>query len=144
MFAVWGRIVVVQRVMLIVLVSCTAACGGSSLPELPDGAPVSYREHLEPLVLKRCLDCHTTEEPKANLVLEKGVGYEQMVDRASTQIPTLKLVTPGDLEQSYLWLKLDQRAAVGEGMPRSFLGAKRLPPVEQDRFRRWIEDGALP
>jgi len=134
----------VQRVALVLFVAATAACGGSSLPEVPDGASVSYREHLEPLVLKRCLDCHTAEEPKANLVLEPGVGYQQMVGRASTQVPTLKLVTPGDLENSYLWLKLDQRAAVGEGMPRSFLGAKRLPPAEQERFRRWIEDGALP
>ena len=133
-----------QRVALVLFVAATAACGGSSLPEVPDGASVSYREHLEPLVLKRCLDCHTAEEPKANLVLEPGVGYQQMVGRASTQVPTLKLVTPGDLENSYLWLKLDQRAAVGEGMPRSFLGAKRLPPAEQERFRRWIEDGALP
>ena len=133
-----------QRVALVLFVAATAACGGSSLPEVPDGASVSYREHLEPLVLKRCLDCHTAEEPKANLVLEPGVGYQQMVGRASTQVPTLKLVTPGDLENPYLWLKLDQRAAVGEGMPRSFLGAKRLPPAEQERFRRWIEDGALP
>ncbi len=134
----------VQRLALILLLSVAAACGGSSLPELPDGASVSYREHLEPLVLKRCLDCHTTGEPKANLVFEQGEGYAQLVGRASTQVPTLKLVTPGDPEKSYLWLKLDQRAAVGEGMPRSFLGAKRLPPAEQERFRRWIEDGALP
>ena len=132
-----------QRVALIVLVSVAAACGGSSLPDLPDGVSVSYREHLEPLFLKRCVYCHTTEEPKANLVLEEGVGYGQMVDRASTQVPTLKLVSPGDLEESYLWLKLDQRAAVGEGMPRTFLGAKRLPPVEEERFLKWFEDGAV-
>ena len=133
-----------QRVALVLFVAATAACGGSSLPDVPDGASVSYREHLEPLVLKRCLDCHTTEEPKANLVFEQGEGYAQLVGRASIQVPTLKLVTPGDLENSYLWLKLDQRAAVGEGMPRSFLGAKRLPPAELERFRRWISDGALP
>ena len=133
-----------QRIVPVLFVAATAACGGWSLPEVPDGASVSYREHLEPLVLKRCLDCHTAEEPKANLVFEQGGGYAQLVGRASTQVPTLNLVTPGDLENSYLWLKLDQRAAVGEGMPRSFLGAKRLPPAELARFRRWIEDGALP
>jgi hypothetical protein len=29
-------------------------------------------------------------------------------------------------------------------MPRTLLGAKRLPPAELERFRRWIEDGAQP
>jgi len=95
-------------------------------------------------VLKRCVSCHTFEEPKADLVLEQGVGFDRMVGRASKQVPEMRLVAPDDLEASYLWLKLDQRPITGEGMPRTFLGAKRLPPAELDRFRRWIEDGALP
>lgn len=122
-----------------VLIGCS---GG--LPPVPEGEKVSYEQHVEPLVLKRCLSCHTTEEPKANLVLEPGVGYRQMVGRRSVQAPDLDLVTGGDLEGSYLWLKLDHRPRTGEGMPRTFLGAKRLPPVELERFREWIEDGALP
>ena len=127
-----------------VVLIATFGCGGAPLPEVPEGSAVSYAAHVEPLVLTRCVDCHTTEEPKANLVLEPGTGYDQMVDRASTQVPAMRIVVPGDLERSYLWLKLDQRATVGDGMPRTFLGGKRLPPKELERFRRWIEDGALP
>jgi hypothetical protein len=105
---------------------------------------VSYERHVEPLVLKRCLDCHTNEEPKANLVLEPGQGYDQMVGRRSAQAPGIDIVEAGDLERSYLWLKLDQRPRTGDGMPRTLFGGKRLPAVELERFRRWIEDGARP
>jgi hypothetical protein len=121
-----------------------AGCGESHLPPVSEGELVSYARHVEPLVLKRCLDCHTFEEPKANLVLEPGEGYSQMVARRSSQAPDLDLVVAGGLERSYLWLKLDQRPREGDGMPRTLLGGKRLPPTELERFRRWIEDGALP
>jgi hypothetical protein len=56
----------------------------------------------------------------------------------------MQLVAPGDLEASYLWLKLDQRPIKGEGMPRTLTGAKRLPEKELERFRRWIAEGARP
>jgi hypothetical protein len=111
------------------------------LPELADGEPASYASHLEPLVLKRCLSCHTAEEPKAGLVLEAGRGWQASWDRAC-RWP--RLVSPGSLKSSYLWHKLDHAAKVGSGMPRTLLGAKRLPPAELERFRRWIEDGAQP
>jgi hypothetical protein len=126
------------------MLGLVAACGGSPVPELPPGTPVSYGEHLEELVLLRCLSCHTTEEPKAELILEAGSGYDQMVGRRSVQSPELLLVAPGDPEASYLWLKVDHRASEGKGMPRTLFGAKRLPEAEVEIFRRWIEDGALP
>ncbi len=133
-----------RRLMLALMGAALLGCGGGALPEVPVGSAVSYERHVEPLVLKRCLSCHTTDEPKANLVLEKGTGYGQMVGRRSVQAPELDLVVGGDLESSYLWLKIDQRPRTGEGMPRTFLGSKRLPAAELERFRRWIEDGALP
>ena len=133
-----------RRLMLVLMGAALMGCGGGALPEVPAGSAVSYERHVEPLVLKRCLSCHTADEPKANLVLEEGTGYGQMVGRRSIQAPELDLVVGGDLESSYLWLKIDQRPRSGEGMPRTLLGAKRLPPAELARFRRWIEDGALP
>ena len=110
----------------------------------PEGEPVTYAAHLEPVVLARCVHCHTTEEPEADLVLEPGMGYDDLVGPMSTQVTTMPLVTPGDPEASYLWLKVDHRVDIGQGMPRTFLGAKRLPEPEVERFLRWIEDGALP
>jgi hypothetical protein len=126
-----------------VLLAATAACG-PSVPVVPEGQQVSYAEHLEPLMIKRCLGCHTAEEPKAELVLEVGRGYAQLVGRASEQVPALQMVVPGDADASYLWHKLDHTAARGKGMPRTLTGSKRLPEPELELIRRWIEDGARP
>ena len=134
-----GRIAV-----LAVVVTAVVGCSAPRLPELADGEPASYARHLEPLVLKRCLSCHTAEEPKAGLVLEAGRGWQALVGPRSVQVPAMRLVEPGSLAESYLWRKLDHAAPVGDGMPRTLVGTKRLPAAELERFRRWIEDGARP
>lgn len=130
------------RAVLAAAILLSACSSPHRLP--PEGQPVGYRAHLEPVVLDRCLSCHTFEEPKAELVLEAGTGYGELVGPRSVQVPESLLVVPGDPESSYLWLKLDDRAAVGDGMPRTLFGYKRLPEKEMELFRRWIADGALP
>lgn len=135
---------VFRHVIVIALAAFGLGCGAAHLPELAEGQPVSYRDHVEPLVLERCLSCHTIDEPKAELVLEPGRGYDRLVGKPSVQVPSLQLVAPGDPAGSYLWRKLDGTASVGEGMPRTLFGARRLPDRELERFRIWIEDGARP
>jgi hypothetical protein len=120
------------------------ACGGSPIPEVQPGTTLSYAEHLEDLVILRCLSCHSTEKPKGELILEEGVGFGQLVGRRSIQSPDVFLVAPGDPDASYLWHKLDHSAAEGRGMPRTLTGAKRLPEAELELFRRWIAGGAKP
>jgi len=133
------------RLPLLTLVALTAvACTRVEVPVVPEGTPVSYAEHLEPLVVARCLSCHTAEEPEAQLVLEVGTGYGEMVGRRSIQVPELMIVAPGDVEGSYLWHKLNHDAEVGRGMPRTVIGSIRLPDDELELYRRWIADGALP
>jgi hypothetical protein len=78
------------------------------------------------------------------LVLDPGEGYGQLVGRRSVQVPEMALVEPGDPDASYLWLKLQHRAAEGKGMPRTLTGTKKLRPTELELYRRWIEDGAKP
>ena len=129
----------VASCVALVLVGC-----GTPVPEVPAGETVSYARHLESLVLANCLGCHGAEEPKAKLVLEEGRGYADLVDRHSVQVPAMALVAPGDLEASYLWLKLEHRAPEGKGMPRTPTGVKKLRAAELELYRRWIEGGALP
>lgn len=121
-----------------------AAGCGTGVPEVPENEPVSYSAHLEPLVIAHCIGCHESEEPKAKLVLEEGTGYGQLVGRRSVQQPAMALVEPGDLQNSYLWLKLQHTATDGKGMPRTLTGSKMLPPAELELYRRWISEGALP
>lgn len=133
----------VPRSVVIVVLALLAACSGTDVPVVPDGVPVSYAAHLEPLVIARCLSCHTSEEPEAQLVLEVGEGYGEMVGRASTQVPEQQIVVPGDVESSYLWSKLIHEVEIGRGMPRTVVGVIELPENELELYRRWIADGAL-
>ena len=117
---------------------------GAEVPDVPEGDTVSYSAHLEPLVIAHCLGCHESEEPKAKLILESGVGYDRLVGRRSVQVPKMALVEPGYPDASYLWLKLQHLAPEGKGMPRTLTGTKKLRPTELELYRRWIEDGAKP
>ena len=132
-----------MRFLVLTVVITSAACGPSA-PVVPEGHPVSYARHLEPIIIKRCLGCHSDEKPEEDLVVEQGRGYRQLVGRASQQMPSLQLVVPGDVDASYLWRKVDHTAATGKGMPRTLTGVKRLPDPELALIRRWIEDGAKP
>ena len=139
-----GCAAAMARWLALALAAASLGCTRVHVPEVPAGVPVSYAEHLEPLVTARCLACHTHEEPEAQLVLEAGTGYRAMVGRRSTQVPDLLLVVPGDPEGSYLWRKLIHDVEVGKGMPRNVVGSIRLPDDELELYRRWIADGARP
>lgn len=107
------------------------------------GGP-SYAADVEPVFAKRCGDCHSAREAKADLILDPGRGFEMLVNRASTQVPEKLLVEPGSPEASYLWSKLIHASEVGKGMPKTLFGAKKLPQEELDLVRSWIEAGAQP
>ena len=119
------------------------ACG-TQVPEVPIEESVSYSMHLEPLIIAHCLSCHESEEAKAKLVLDPGLGYERLVGPRSIQVPEMALVAPGDPGSSYLWLKLQHVTEEGKGMPRTPTGSKRLRESELELYRRWIEGGANP
>ena len=119
------------------------ACG-TQVPEVPIEESVSYSMHLEPLIIAHCLSCHESEEAKAKLVLDPGLGYERLVGPRSIQVPEMALVAPGDPERSYLWLKLQHVTEEGKGMPRTPTGSKKLRESELELYRRWIEGGANP
>ena len=120
-----------------------AGCG-ARVPEVPIEESVSYSAHLEPLVVAHCLSCHESEEAKAKLVLDSGLGYERLVGPRSIQEPEMALVEPGDPERSYLWLKLQHMTEEGKGMPRTVTGSKKLRESELELYKRWIEGGAKP
>lgn len=133
----------VRRRLVIAAVVLLPFALGIAVTATSQGGP-SYAADVEPLFAKRCGDCHSVGEAKENLVLDRGRGYAQMVRRPSVQDPRMQLVTPGDPDRSYLWLKLDHTATEGKGMPRTMFGAKKLPDGELELVRRWIATGAAP
>jgi mono/diheme cytochrome c family protein len=66
---------------------------------------------------QRCSGCHTDGGAQAGLSLDAGESV--LVGVASTQVPTLSLVSYGDPEGSYLWLKItDAPEIIGSRMPQ--------------------------
>lgn len=71
--------------------------------------------------------------------LSAGQSHAKIVDVLSSQ--GLKLVEPGDPDNSYLFIKI----AGGAGMSGQLMpyGGAPLPDASIDAVRKWIADGAL-
>jgi len=110
-------------------------------------APVSYAGEIQPLVEIAC-NCHTSPDYMtlgAPFSLEASVAYANLVMAPSQQVPSMQLVVPGSLNQSYLWLKVTGTQAEVTGG-----GGQIMPPnvpltdAERDLVGRWIASGAQP
>jgi hypothetical protein len=84
--------------------------------------------------------CHNAASARAGLVLEDGLTFEATVNVASSQVPSIDIVEPGDPERSYLIKKLRGDSDIsGARMPDGgpFLSAERIADVAS-----WIDSGA--
>jgi hypothetical protein len=90
----------------------------------------------------RCVAaCHSPGGSKADLSLESGVSYDNIVSKQSTQV-TLNIVEPGSTDQSYLWNKLNNtQLDVGGSGAQMPLG-QTLPAADLAVVEKWITDGA--
>jgi hypothetical protein len=73
------------------------------------------------------------------LRLDAGASYAMLVSAPSVEAPSLKRVTPGNPDASYLVHKIEGTATVGSRMP---LGGPSLPMETIAVIRQWIVDGA--
>lgn len=86
-----------------------------------------------------CTQCHIGAQAPAGLRLDAASSYAMLVNTASTEVPSLRRVQPGNPDASYLLQKLQGIAAVGARMP---LNNPPLPQATIDVIRQWISDGA--
>ncbi|MFM7148984.1 MAG: DUF1549 domain-containing protein, partial [Gemmataceae bacterium] len=89
-------------------------------PTLFAREPVDFDRQIAPLLIRRCLDCHSGAGPKGDLDL-------------ALKKTALATVTPGKPDDSALW----QRVRDDEMPPKKPLSAE-----EKNLLRRWIADGA--
>ena len=90
-----------------------------------------------------CTNCHTNvgRNPSAGLNLLHDVAYDQLVNVSATEVPSLKRVSPGNPDGSYLSHKIEGRPGiVGRRMP--FNGPPYMTDGQILIVRRWIEIGA--
>lgn len=120
---------------------CTFAKNPEELNLL--GENVTWLGFVKPLLEANCGGCHGGQAPQGAFDIMSDGVYERLLGN-STQAPSMPLVTPGNLENSYLWLKLTGGAgAIGQVMP---LDSDNVPrPLSQallDDVATWITNGA--
>lgn len=121
---------------------------GHALAGCPGRVPASFEAVRDRVFVPRCAlpGCHAAGSAAANLVLEAGRAYGEVVgvqpDTESARLAGFLLVKPGDPRRSFLFLKLsDPPPGMGSRMP---LGAEPLSPAEVELVRSWILGGAPP
>jgi hypothetical protein len=85
-----------------------------------------FDQTIAPLLIERCLDCHSGAKPKGGLDLTRQASAFKGGKSGAG-------VVAKNLEQSVLW----QRVAAGEMPPK-----KPLPEKEKAILKAWIESGA--
>lgn len=108
---------------------------------------VDYAADVQPIWNGNCT-CHL-QGPSGTmtatvLTLNPDISYGELVGVVSEQVPGMNRVTPGDLEQSYLWHKLQNThldvGGMGTSMPQGLmLNDEAMAVVEA-----WIAMGAEP
>ena len=131
-----------------------AGCGGGSGEGLDaNGRPLgegddpsgpmtaSFRSIQSHVFTPVCIACHAGAAAPRGLRLDATNSYALLVDIASSEVPALKRVAPGDAANSYLVQKLEGHQAVGARMP---LGGPYLDAQTINLIRQWIDNGARP
>ena len=135
-------------VTAILAVSACGGGGGGGGTTASDPPPSSYPDEppeptlasiQENVFTPICTECHAGANAPQGLRLEAGMSYGMLVNVASSQVPDLDRVEPGDPDNSYLIRKLEGTASVGARMP---FGGPYLEAGVISAIRQWITDGA--
>lgn len=125
------------------LAGCGGGGGGDDPAPTPPATPPAnqslFQQVQSTVLTPNCTGCHVGAGAPAGLRLDAANSFAMLVNVASTQVPTLLRVSPGDPDNSYLVQKIEGRAAVGGRMP---LGRDPLPQTSIDLVRSWIAAGA--
>jgi len=102
------------------------------------GSAISYEDDIQPIWDDHCTgaSCHSLFPP----VLDPGASYDAIVDTESPVVSDMVFVSPGSVDDSYLYIKItDGEGIVGAVMPS---GEDPLPQETIDLIEEWINAGA--
>lgn len=110
----------------------------SGTPAFADACREAFEAQAEPIVARKCIACHSNANSQGGLSLQRGSGYDLLVNVASTGVPEMPRVTPGDSQSSYLVHKLlgthSDLGGSGTSMPPA-----GLPAAEIEKITAWID-----
>ncbi len=121
--------------------ACTAAVSQNS----------SFKRIMSQLIEPKCVSCHSAASPygaQSGLLFEGGNIYRSLINgkpkNAEAAAHGIKLITPGDAEESFIYTKLMQWDTLrphqfGAPMP---LGGISLSVGQMEFVKRWINEGA--
>jgi len=118
-FSVIDRVGLLVRLGFVLVAVTSFAVAG-------DEPPVAFDREIAPLLVRRCLDCHSGTEKKGMLDLSRAESATKGGESGAA-------IVPGKSADSLLW----QRVRDGEMPPK-----KPLLKEETELLRRWIDGGA--
>lgn len=129
---------------MLVLSACS---GGSDAPADNATAPAAtaslYRAEIAPIFQSSCATCHLTGKEAGNLEMIPDKAIASVVNVRASGAPALIRVVPGDPDNSYMVMKLEdthsEKGGTGARMP---FGAPPLAPEKIAKIRQWIKQGA--
>jgi len=120
----------------------TSASTTATVSNTTGPVPYTFTEIQTQIFTMSCAlsGCHTGPSPQAGMNLSAGVAYAQIVGVASSEVPSLQRINPGNPSQSYMIQKLEGAPGIqGARMP---FGGPFLPQATIDRIRAWVDAGA--
>ena len=114
-----------------------------SLDSVPITFAIGYQSGIQGIFNDNCIACHTNtadSPPPADLSLDQGLSWSQIVNHASSQDPGLTRVVPNHPELSLLFHKVNCALPdIGSRMP---YGGPPLSIEDQALIYDWIAAGA--
>jgi mono/diheme cytochrome c family protein len=140
----WRSALPVSLSVAVMAATCTSLPAQSpGMGDMASADKAASFAAVSDLLDRRCAACHNKEGAAGagDLDLEPDAAYAMLM-RKSTEAP-LALVSPGEIEKSYIVAKLtgnqSRVGGWGDTMPA---GQGQLPPAEIELVRRWIAAGA--
>ena len=120
--------------------------GVSESPAVPTPTPTpgsaSFASDVQPIFTARCSGCHGSVGPSEDLDLTSGHAWANLVNVASSECTSTKLVEPSSAATSYLVKKIEGSGSCLSG-GRMPLGGPYLSSTQIQAIRAWIDQGAL-
>jgi len=123
--------------------ACSYSADPTNLDLYGSETRVTWSGRISRILETNCGGCHDADSPSGELPLTGPDAYGALLAPADID-PTFVRLAAGDLEASYLWLKLTNDEAIeGSPMPTSpVTGWRPLGTADLDAIRTWILDGA--
>ena len=96
---------------------------------------------IQDIVDVECAGCHVDGNSFGGLNFDDF--WNDTVNVASFDVPTMDFIEPGDLRNSYLWHKLQGTQATVGGAGVTMPSGGSLTASDEDTIEQWILEGAI-